>query len=257
MNRLDKLFQEKKQNVLSIYFTAGYPNLESTRQVIENLEKAGADVLEIGVPFSDSLVDGETIQASNTVALANGMSLKVLFSQLEDIRKHTQMPLILMGYYNQTLQYGFEKFCQDCQKVGIDGLILPDIPVFVYKKEYKTLLEKYGLYNIFLITPQTSDQRILEIDAASQGFLYVVSSASTTGAKTNIQSSQESYFQRLEKLQLKSPKMIGFGISDHKTFSKACEYGNGAIIGSAFIKAIGKDDNLEKNIQEFVGQVLG
>ncbi len=257
MNRIDTLFSSKKSNILSVYFTSGYPNLEDTTRIIQALDESGADLLEIGMPYSDSMVDGTTIQNSNGQALANGMSLKVLFAQLENIRSTTQMPLLMMGYVNQVIQYGAETFCQKCQEIGIDGVIIPDIPMFEYETEYRPLFEKYGLYNVFLVTPQTSDERIRAFDQAAQGFLYVVSSASTTGAKSDIQTNQEAYFQRLEKLNLKNHRLIGFGISDNKTFQKACQYANGAIIGSAFIKTLGKAGNLEGNIQAFIKSIRG
>ncbi len=256
MNRLDRLFESKNKNILSIYFTAGYPNLTDTQQVIKILDEAGVDMLEIGMPYSDSMVDGTTIQNSNTKALANGMSLRVLFEQLQSIRQLTQMPLVMMGYVNQVMQYGIENFCAKCYQIGIDGVIIPDIPLFEYETEYKPLFEKYALYNVFLITPQTSDQRIKQFDQAAQGFLYVVSSASTTGAKADIQTDQEAYFQRLEALNLKNPRLIGFGISDNTTFKKACQYANGAIIGSAFVKVLGQKGDLKENITDFVQKIL-
>lgn len=257
MNRLDRLFESKNKNILSIYMTSGYPNLDDTARVIKTLDKAGADIIEIGIPYSDSMVDGTTIQNSNAKALDNGISLKVLLSQLEGIRESTEMPLLMMGYINQVLQYGVEAFCAKCQEIGIDGVIIPDIPLFEYETEYKPLFKKYGLYNVFLVTPQTSNERIKQFDEAAQGFLYVVSSASTTGAKSNIQTDQEAYFQRLESLNLKNPRLIGFGISDNATFTKACQYANGAIIGSAFIKTLGKEGDLEENITTFIKNVLG
>ena len=256
MNRIDTLFQEKKNGLLSIYFTAGYPELNDTRTVIKEAAAAGADLLEIGIPFSDSMVDGPTILASNKKALENGMNLQLLFDQLQGIRKEVDIPLIMMGYLNTSMQFGMEKFCQECEKAGIDGVILPDLPAYEYQQEFKSLFEKHGLYNIFLITPQTPDDRIRELDEMGAGFIYMVSSASTTGAKESIASSQVEYFERINTLGLKNPRLIGFGISDNKTFTRANEYASGAIIGSAFIRAISKEGELKNNIHTYISSVL-
>lgn len=251
MNRIDQAFIDKKKDLLNVYFTAGYPQLKDTLEIAENLEKGGADLIEIGLPFSDPIADGPTIQESSTKALGNGMSLKLLFEQLADLRKKVTVPVLLMGYINPVLQFGFEAFCQKCQKVGIDGLILPDLPMYEYEEMYKDILEQYGLYNVFLITPQTSEERIRKIDGLSKGFIYMVSSASTTGAKTGISTQQIAYFERVKALQLKNKLLIGFGISDHTSFSKACEYADGAIVGSAFIKLLA-DNSSEENIQSYI-----
>ena len=252
MNRIDKLFQTKNKDILSVYFTAGYPHIDDTARIIEELSISGADILEIGIPFSDSVVDGPVIQNSNKLALENGMTLKILFSQLEGIRDKVSMPLILMGYINPVLQYGIENFCKSCKETGIDGIILPDLPLDEYVKDYREMFESYGLCNILLITPQTSDERIRKIDEASKGFLYVVSSASTTGEKASITGMQEEYFNRLKQLNLRNHQLIGFGISNNETFKRACSFANGAIIGSAFVKALTESDNLSKTINDFI-----
>ncbi|MEC5167370.1 tryptophan synthase alpha chain [Flavobacterium sp. PL11] len=235
MNRINKKLQESKK-ILSIYFSAGYPNLNDTVQIIQDLEKNGVDMIEIGLPFSDPLADGPTIQESSTQALHNGMNTQVLFNQLKDIRNTVTIPLVIMGYFNPMLQYGIENFCKKCAEIGIDGLIIPDLPVDVYADEYKTTFEKYGLKNIFLITPQTSVERIHFIDSVSDGFIYMVSSASVTGSQTGFGRVQEEYFKRISDMNLKNPQVIGFGISDKETFMQATQYAKGAIIGSAFIK---------------------
>lgn len=240
MNRIHQKLQEDKK-LISIYFTAGYPTLEDTAPVIKELERCGVDMIEIGLPFSDPLADGPTIQESSTIALQNGMTTEVLFEQLQDIRKSVSIPLILMGYFNPVLQYGVEAFCKKCQEIGIDGIILPDLPLDVYQEEYEEIFKKYGLINIFLITPQTSDQRIQQIDEGSNGFIYMVSSASTTGAQEGFGDMQRAYFQRIAKMQLKNPQIVGFGISNSQTFQQATEFAKGAIIGSAFIKWLTKN----------------
>lgn len=237
MNRINQKLQEK-ENILSIYFSAGYPNLNDTSGIIEQLEKSGVDLIEIGLPFSDPLADGPTIQNSATVALKNGMSSQLLFKQIKDIRKTVQIPLIIMGYFNPIIQYGVEAFCQKCAEVGIDGLIIPDLPLEVYIEEYKALFEKYGLINVLLITPQTSDERIRLINSVSEGFIYTVSSASVTGSSTGFGTKQEDYFKRIQNMNLRSPQLIGFGIHDKVTFNKASEFAKGGIIGSAFIKQL-------------------
>ncbi len=256
MNRIDQLFQNKRERILNVYFTAGYPQLNDTVSIIENLEKSGADMIEIGIPFSDPVADGPTIQESNGVALANGMTLKVLFDQLKDIRRKVDLPIVMMGYINPIIQFGVERFCQECESIGIDGLILPDLPMQEYLETYKPLFEKHGLYNIFLITPQTSEVRIRDIDANSNGFIYMVSSTSTTGAKADISEDQSAYFERVKQMNLKNPTLIGFGISNAKTFDKACQNANGAIIGSAFIKAINTSQNLSGRIGQFVTSII-
>ncbi len=240
MNRIQHKLNEDKK-LLSIYFTAGYPSLNDTVSIIESLENSGVDMIEIGLPFSDPLADGPTIQASSTQALKNGMTTEVLFNQLKDIRKTVSIPLIIMGYFNPMLQYGVENFCKKCHEIGIDGLIIPDLPVDVYHEEYQATFEKYGLTNVFLITPQTSDERIRYIDSVSNGFIYMVSSASTTGAKTGFGEEQLNYFKRINDMTLNNPQIVGFGISNSETFTQATTYAKGAIIGSAFIKHLNQN----------------
>ena len=248
MNRINIKLQENKK-ILSIYFSAGYPSLTDTVQIIQDLEKNGVDMIEIGLPFSDPLADGPTIQESSTQALHNGMTTQVLFDQLKDIRKTVSIPLVIMGYFNPMLQYGIENFCKECAKIGIDGLIIPDLPVDVYADEYKSTFEKYGLKNIFLITPQTADERIHFIDSVSDGFIYMVSSASVTGSQSGFGSIQENYFKRISEMNLNNPQIIGFGISNAATFNQATQFAKGAIIGSAFIKNL--TENGVASIEEF------
>ena len=235
MNRINKKLQEDKK-LLSIYFTAGYPSLNDTVSVLTQLQESGVDLVEIGLPFSDPLADGPTIQESSTAALRGGMTTQVLFDQLKDIRKTIHIPLIVMGYFNPMLQYGVEKFCAACAEIGIDGIIMPDLPLAEYEAQYKTIFEKYGLINVFLITPQTSDARIQQIDAASDGFIYMVSSASTTGAQSGFGSITTDYFKRIHDMHLKNEQVVGFGISNSETFDAATAFAKGAIIGSAFVK---------------------
>jgi len=251
-NRINKLFQEKKEGILSVYFTAGYPKLDDTVPTIRELVKNGVDLIEIGMPFSDPVADGPVIQHSSLVSLQNGMSVRKLFGQLEDIRQSVDIPLILMGYINPVLQYGVEAFCQKCNEIGIDGLIIPDLPLSVYEEEFKSIFEANNLHNILLITPQTSDERLRKIDEASSGFIYMVSSNSTTGAKEGVSDFQTSYFERISAFELKNPRLIGFGISNAKTFRNACQYAQGAIIGSAFVKALGVDLPLNEKVSQFV-----
>jgi tryptophan synthase alpha chain len=249
MNRINKKLQENKK-LLSIYFTAGYPSLNDTVTIIQDLEKNGVDMIEIGLPFSDPLADGPTIQASSTQALKNGMTTEVLFNQIKDIRNSVSIPLIIMGYFNPMFQYGVEAFCKKCQEIGVDGLIIPDLPVDVYHEEYQAIFEKYGLINVFLITPQTSVERINFIDSISNGFIYMVSSASVTGSQSGFGNEQTNYFKRIADMNLKNPQVIGFGISDNETFTQATQYAKGAIIGSAFIKHL-TNEGLNK-INKFV-----
>jgi len=253
MNRIQNKLKENKK-LLSIYFTAGYPNIDDTVSIIQNLEKNGVDMIEIGLPFSDPLADGPTIQASSTQALNNGMTSEKLFDQLKNIRETVDIPLIIMGYFNPILQYGVEAFCSKCEEIGIDGLIIPDLPVDVYHEEYKTIFDKYGLINIFLITPQTSDERIRYIDSISQGFIYMVSSASTTGAKVGFGDEQTQYFERIANMTLNNPQIVGFGISNNDTFTQATKYAKGAIIGSAFVKYVTNEG--VNSIDAFVKSIL-
>lgn len=235
MNRITQKLQEDKK-LLSIYFTAGYPAVNDTVKIIQDLEQNGVDMIEIGLPFSDPLADGPTIQESSTTALKNGMTTDRLFDQLKNIRKSVTIPLVVMGYFNPMLQFGVEAFCKKCQEVGIDGIIMPDLPLDVYQEDYEIIFKKYGLINIFLITPQTSNERIKQIDEASNGFIYMVSSASVTGSKDGFGKAQEDYFDRIANMNLKNPQIVGFGIKDSESFQQATKTAKGAIIGSAFIK---------------------
>jgi tryptophan synthase alpha chain len=255
MNRIDGVFSKKKKEVLNIYFTAGYPKINDTLRIAHALEEAGVDIIEIGIPYSDPIADGPTIQDSSQKALDAGMSLKLLMRQLQDLRKHIKIPVILMGYFNPVLQYGFTKFCQDCKKVGIDGIILPDLPMQEYAEMYQETFEEYGIYNIFLMTPQTSEKRVLQINEASKGFIYMVSSASITGAKQEVSQAQIDYFERIQKMNLSVQRLIGFGISNKETFDNACQYASGAIIGSAFINQLNKDDS-DEAITSFVESII-
>ncbi|KAA0990636.1 tryptophan synthase subunit alpha [Dyadobacter aurulentus] len=258
MNRITELFQQQQPEsggLLNVYFTAGFPELADTRRVLQALQDGGVDLVEIGMPYSDPVADGETIQKSNDRALENGMTVRTLFQQLENMRETITVPVLLMGYVNPVLQYGIEHFCRKCAEVGVDGLILPDMPMDVYLKEYKSIFDSYGLLNIFLITPQTSDARIRQIDEVSEGFIYTVSSASVTGSKTGVSADMETYFARLNALNLKNPRLIGFGIQDHATFSKASQQAAGAIIGSAFIRVLQETSDLEQDVKSFVRSV--
>jgi len=255
MNRIKKLFSDKKKNIVSIYFTAGFPQLNDTNTILNALQKHGADLIEIGMPYSDPLADGPVIQYSSMIALHNGITIKKLFEQLRDCRSNIHLPLILMGYLNPVLQYGIEKFCSNAHDAGIDGIILPDLPVHEYETEYKKLFEKHKLDFIFLITPETSVNRKRKIDAISKGFIYAVSSSSITGTDKNI-SAQEEYFKRLKYMRLKNPVMIGFGIKDNKTFSQACKHAAGAIIGTAYIKAIENSNDIDADTQKFLNSIL-
>ncbi len=257
MNELINAFEDRSEKLLSIYFSAGYPQLEDTQRIMIALQKGGADMIEVGIPFSDPVADGPTIQDSNKIALDNGITLKKILEQVEEVKDKIQIPVILMGYLNPVYQYGMEKFCQDCQKASVSGLIIPDLPVQEYQNEYESLFEKHHLANIFLITPQTSEERIREIDRISKSFIYMVSSASTTGARKGLSRDQVDYFKRVGGMNLKSPLMIGFGISDHQNFIQATKYANGAIIGSAFIKVLKNSHNLEKDINKYVRSVKG
>ncbi len=257
MNRIDYLFKNKPHSVLSVYFTAGYPRLADTVPVIKALSEQGADMIEIGVPFSDPVADGPVIQHSDAVALKNGMTLKKLMEQLKGIRQNTGTPLLLMSYLNPVLRYGMEAFCRDFATQGIDGVIIPDLPPEEYIKEYKTLFTAHNLKNIFLITPQTTEERIRFLDREGEGFLYVVSSRSTTGMKNSFSEKQTGYFMRLREMNLSNKLLAGFGISNRKTFDQACRYLNGAITGSAYIKALEKEDDPARVTREFIHNMKG
>lgn len=259
MNRIDRLFSEKSGGILSIYLTAGYPGLHDTPALLKSLAEHGADMVEIGIPFSDPLADGPVIQHSSQVALSNGMSLKLLFSQLKEIRSSIDIPLILMGYLNPVLQMGMEAFLENCRKTGIDGVIIPDLPPDEYESDYRELFQSFGIHHALLITPFTGAKRIKRIAALSSGFLYLVSDSSTTGSKSSIAHHQLDYFQRIQKMELPVPALIGFGISNHETFLAACGHARGAIIGSAFIKALVDDSSLtlDERVKKFVAHIKG
>lgn len=256
-NRIEKLFEEKKERILSVYFSAGFPKLNDTAKIMKCLQDSGADIIEVGIPFSDPVADGPTIQESNKQALDNGISLKLIFKQLAEVRNNINIPIILMGYINPVLQYGIEAFCKSCAEIGIDGLILPDLPMQEYMDGYKSHFDANGLLNIFLITPQTSESRIREIDNNSRGFIYMVSSASTTGAKAAISREQITYFKRVKSMDLKNPTLIGFGISSKESFDRACDHASGAIIGSAFIEVLKNTNKFEEDISGFIKSVKG
>lgn len=256
MANIQELFSKKEKNVLSIYFTAGFPHLDDTQKILISLQAHGANMIEIGMPYSDPLADGPVIQHSSMKALGNGMTIATLFEQLKKIENENYVPFILMGYLNPVLQYGFRKFCEDAKNAGISGIILPDLPIAEYENEYMPVLKENKLDFIFLITPETSEERIRKIDSLSTGFIYAVSSSSITG--TNIDMSvQENYFKRLKNLNLTNKILIGFGIRDRSTFEQACKYAAGAIIGTAYIKAIENTDNIDESTKEFLNSVLG
>ncbi|HEX7845446.1 MAG TPA: tryptophan synthase subunit alpha [Chitinophagaceae bacterium] len=256
MSRIKELFSKKKDRVLNVYCTAGYPQLESTLVVMKALQENGADIIELGMPYSDPLADGPVIQQSSSIALANGMTIKKLFEQLKDFREDIHIPVVLMGYMNPVLQYGFEKFCADAAAVGIDGLILPDLPQYEFETEYGSLVKKYGLDFIFLVTPETSAERVKKLDELSSGFLYAVSSSSTTGSEKSNGGGEE-YLKKLKALQLQNPVLVGFGIKDKQSFGAACEHSNGAIIGSAYIKALSGKAGISEATKTFLSAILG
>jgi len=249
------LFNQKKQSVLNVYFTAGYPQLNSMADVLSSLQDNGADIIEIGMPYSDPLADGPVIQQSNLIALDNGMSIPVLFEQLKNIRTTIHLPIILMGYMNPILQFGLKNFCEAAASVGVDGVILPDLPMYEFENDYQSLFNEYGLKFIFLVTPETGEERIRKIDGLCSGFLYAVSSSSTTGNNKDI-ADQSAYFKRLKEMKLNNPILVGFGIKDKQTFQSACQYTNGAIIGSAYIKALEGSTNIKNSTKEFLNEVL-
>ena len=256
MNRISVLFKNKERNILNIYFTAGHPFVDSAPRIIQSLDESGVDLVELGMPYSDPLADGPTIQASASAALRNGMTTEMLFNQVAEIRQFCDLPLILMGNYNQILQYGPTRFFEVSKKAGIDGMIIPDLPMDVYRAKYEELFKQLDLKISFLITPETSDERIRQADELSSGFLYVVSKSSITGNADQLSSDQELYFQRLNALNLKSPRLIGFGIHDRLSFQQACAHANGAIIGSAFIRCLDKATDVSDATLHFVDSIL-
>ena len=255
MNRIEQLFKKKNKNILNVYCTAGYPQLDSTIEVMKSLQDNGTDMIELGMPYSDPLADGPVIQASSTLALKNGMTIKKLFEQLRDFRKTIHLPVLLMGYMNPILQYGFEKFCKDAASVGIDGLILPDLPQYEFESEYGEVIRDNGLDFVFLVTPETSENRVKKLDSLSTGFLYAVSSSSTTGKDKKMED-VAGYLQKLKSMQLQNPIMVGFGIKDKQSFQAACGTAEGAIIGTAYIKALESGKDVKTATQNFLSGIL-
>jgi tryptophan synthase alpha chain len=255
MSRLKELFARKRSRVLSVYCTAGFPRLDSTLEVMQALQENGVDMIELGMPYSDPLADGPVIQASGNKALENGMSIARLFGQLAGMRRSVEVPVLLMGYLNPILQYGFEKFCEAAALAGVDGLILPDLPIFEFEAEYGPVIRKYGLDFVFLVTPETSPERVRKVDALSTGFLYAVSSSSTTGGNKDL-GDQEAYFRRLEEMRLRNPVMVGFGVRDRNSFEAACKHTQGAIIGTAYVRAIDGAADVGKATSEFMSSIL-
>lgn len=255
MNRITKLFESGKKDILSVYYTAGYPHLDDTLKIAEALQEAGADMLEIGFPFSDPLADGPTIQQSSEQALKNGMSVKLLFEQLKALRPGIRIPVLLMGYLNPVMQYGIKAFCARCGELGVDGLILPDLPMNEYEETYRPVFERNHLSNVFLVTPESSEARIRKIDELTEGFIYALSSSSTTGKEMDGSDRMLEYFRRLQEMKLKNPLLVGFGISDRKSFRKAVSYSGGAIIGSAFIRLLREKGVSYPEIEKFISKI--
>lgn len=256
MNRIDRLFQEKKSGILSVYLTAGYPKLGDTGPLIRSLQDCGADMVEVGIPFSDPMADGPVIQRSSHVALQNGMNLDLLFNQIGAVRARVTIPLVMMGYFNPIHRMGMDKFLDRCTETGIDGVIIPDLPPDEFEHLYRERFQASGIHHILLVTPQTTEERIRKIAALSSGFLYMVASASVTGARENVSRQQENYFKQLAAMKLPLPGLIGFGISSRTTFEAACRHAQGAIIGSAFIEALGEEGDLESNVRKFMQRIL-
>ena len=252
MNRITNLFQTKKSGILSVYFTAGYPQLNDTASILRELEAKGVDMAEVGIPFSDPMADGPVIQASSSIALRNGMRLRLLFQQLKGIRDTVRMPIILMGYLNPIMQYGFEAFCQSCVEVGVDGMIIPDLPYADYMADFKAIADRYDLKVIMLITPETTEERVRQIDAHTSGFIYMVSSAATTGAQQSFDQQKQAYFRRIDGMGLRNPRLVGFGISNKATFEAAAAHASGAIVGSKFVQLL----HGAPSIAEAVDQLL-
>ena len=255
MSRLSELFKNQNERVLNVYCTAGFPQLNSTLLVMESLQANGANIIELGMPYSDPLADGEVIQSSGNVAIANGMTIDTLFEQLADMRKAIHIPVILMGYMNPILQFGFEAFCKKAKAVGVDGLILPDLPLYEFEHIYGKTIQENNLDFVFLVTPETPEDRLRKLDSLSTGFLYAVSSSATTGKDKDF-SKVALYLQKLQAMQLKNPVLVGFGIKDKETFNAVCAYSNGAIIGSAYISALSKGTDVELTTAKFLKLVL-
>ena len=252
MNRIANLFETKKNGILSVYFTAGYPALNDTASLLKELEARGIDMAEIGIPFSDPMADGPVIQEAATQALRNGMSLRVLFQQLKDIRKEVRIPLIFMGYLNPIMQFGFENFCKKCTEIGIDGMIIPDLPFADYMADYKDIADRYDLKMILLITPETSEERIRLIDRHTSGFIYMVSSAATTGAQQSFDEQKQAYFQRIDAMRLRNPRLVGFGISNKATFDAAASNSSGAIVGSKFVQLLKSETTAARAVEKLL-----
>jgi len=255
MSRLQHTFQQSSKKILNDYCTAGYPKLDSTVEVMKSLQANGANIIELGMPYSDPLADGPVIQQSGSIALSNGMTIAKLFEQLKDFRKEISIPVILMGYMNPVLQYGFEKFCTDAAAVGIDGLILPDLPEYEFETEYGAIIKKHGLDFTFLVTPETSEERIKKLDNLSTGFLYAVSSSSTTGSDKKA-ANTDAYLKKLRDMKLKNPVLVGFGISNKQSFDAVCQLAEGAIIGSAYIKALENNTDVNAATKSFLSSIL-
>lgn len=254
-NRINALLQPDKKGILSVYFTAGYPKAEDTLLILSELQAQGVDMVEIGIPFSDPMADGPVIQQSSTIALRNGMSLKVLFGQLKTVREKITMPLILMGYLNPIMQFGFENFCRTCAEIGIDGMIIPDLPFKDYTEQYKEIADRYNLKIIMLITPETTEERIRQIDSRTDGFIYMVSSAATTGAQQTFGDSKQAYFQRINNMQLRNPRLIGFGISNKATLEAAHANASGAIVGSKFVSLLGTTSSIPEAVTQLLKEL--
>ena len=252
MNRIANLFETKKNGILSVYFTAGYPALNDTASILKELEARGIDMAEIGIPFSDPMADGPVIQEAATQALRNGMSLRVLFQQLKDIRKEVRIPLIFIGYLNPIMQFGFENFCKKCTEIGIDGMIIPDLPFADYMADYKDIADRYDLKMILLITPETSEERIRLIDRHTSGFIYMVSSAATTGAQQSFDEQKQAYFQRIDAMRLRNPRLVGFGISNKATFDAAASNSSGAIVGSKFVQLLKSETTAARAVEKLL-----
>lgn len=252
MNRITGLFKTKQKGIVSVYYTAGYPRLGDTLGTLKAVQEKGIDLVEVGIPFSDPMADGPVIQESSTRSLRNGMSLRLLFEQLEDMRAGIHIPVILMGYLNPIMQFGFEAFCKKCAETGVDGMIIPDLPFDDYMANYKAVADKYDLKTIMLITPETSEKRVRLIDEHTGGFIYMVSSAAITGAQKNFDEQKQAYFQRIDNMHLRNPRLVGFGISNKATFDAACAYSSGAIIGSKFVQLLAQESTAEKAIEKLL-----